>query len=75
MLLKLRLTHANNDLESLVTTTMRFRCTTSRLDAFSLVNYYFTSSKKTMLTKDSEHTYRQLSSLRKEENNILVLLT
>jgi hypothetical protein len=28
-----------------------------------------------MLTEDSEHTYRRLPSLRKEENNILVLLT
>ena len=27
-----------------------------------------------MLTEDSEHTYRRLPSLRKEENNILVLL-
>ena len=28
-----------------------------------------------MLTEDSEHTYRRLASLRKEKNNILVLLT
>ena len=67
--------HVNNDSESFVTIAVRFRCTTNRSNSFSFVNHHFTHSEKTMLTENSEHIYRQLSSLRKEENNILVLLT
>lgn len=75
VLSKLRLTHANNDLESIVATSVQFENTTSRSNSFSLVNYHFTQSEEIMLTKDNEHIYCQLSSLRKEKNNILVLLT
>jgi len=75
VLLKLRLAHANNGLESIVAIAVRFESTTSRLNSFPLVNHHPTQSEEIMLTEDSEHTYCQLSSLRKEENNILVLLT
>lgn len=73
ILLKLRLAHANNGPESSVATAMRFRCTTSRSNSFLLVNYHPTLSEETMLMGESEHTYRRLPSLQKEENNILVL--
>ncbi len=75
VLSKLKLAHTNNGLESPVATVVRFRGTTSRSNLFSLVNHHSTQSKEIMLTKDSEHIYCQLPSLRKEENNILVLLT
>ncbi len=75
MLSKLRVAHANNGPESSVAIAVRFQCTTSRSDSFPLVNHHPTHSEETMLTEDSEHTYRQLPSLRKEENNIFVLLT
>ena len=61
--------------ESSVATAVRFRRTTSRSDSVPPVNHHPTYSEETMLTNDSEHTYRQFPSLRKEENNILVLLT
>ncbi len=75
VLSKLRIARADNGPESSVATAVRFRCTTSRSDSFPLVNHKPTYDEETVLTKDSEHTYRQLPSLRKEENNILVLLT
>ncbi len=75
VLSKLRLARADNGPESSFATAVRFRCTTSRSDSFPLVNHNPTCDEETVLTKDSEHTYRQLPSLRKEGNNILVLLT
>ncbi len=72
---KLRLAHANSGPESLVATVVRFRGTTSRSNSFPLVNHHSTQREKIMLIEDSEHIYCQFSSLRKEENNILVLLT
>jgi len=74
MLSKLRLARANNGPESSVATAVRFRYTTNRLDSFPLVNYNPTYDKETVLTKNNKHTYRQLLSLRKEENNIFMLL-
>jgi len=39
------------------------------------VNHHPAHSEEIRLTEDSEHTYHRLQSLRKEENNILLLLT
>ena len=75
VLSKLRLTYANNGPESPVATAVRFQYTTGRSDSVVPVNRRPTYSEETMLTEDSEHTYRRFPSLRKEENNILLLLT
>ena len=74
MLIKLWLTHATNDSKSFVIITVRFRYTTSRSNSFSLVNYHSARNEETILTKDSKHIYHRLLSLRKEKNNIFVLL-
>jgi len=75
VLSKLRQAHANNGPESIVATAVQSKSTTSRSDSFPLVNYYPTQSEEIMLTEDSKHTHCQSLSLRKEDNNILVLLT
>ena len=64
-----------SDPESSVQTAVRFPCTKSQSDSFPLVNHYPTRSEEIMLTDDSEYTYRRLPSLRKGENNTLLLLT
>jgi len=64
--------YINNNLESPVVTTIRFRYTISRLNIFLFINYYPTPSKEIILIEDNKYIYRRLPSLRKEENNILV---
>ena len=48
---------------------------TNRSDSLLPVNHHPTYCEETLLTEDSEHNYCRLPSLRKEENNIFLLLT
>ncbi len=67
--------HANNGSESSVAVAVRVRCTTSRSALFLLVSHHPIKIEERMLTEDIAQIYQRLPSLRKQESNLLLLLS